>query len=99
MTDGWVASDATKNSLEDERPDWISLVSVAIAVSDIDSFDEEYDDIISEHTSRHGIPIQHPILKNKDLNRWCNEWERKTIRNGIISDLIKIECIYKIQLI
>jgi hypothetical protein len=99
MTEGWVASDATKNSLEDERPDWISLVSVAIAVSEIDSFDDEYNEVISEHTSRHDIPIQHPILKNKDLNRWCNEWERKTIRSDIISDLLKIEYIDTIQLI
>lgn len=43
---GWVASDATKYSLNSKRPDWVSLVSVAVVVDDIAQFNIEYKSII-----------------------------------------------------
>jgi hypothetical protein len=35
---GWVASDATKYKFHDQRPNWISLAAVAVAVDDIERF-------------------------------------------------------------
>lgn len=96
---GWVASDATKYSLKDQRPNWVSLVSVAIAVDDIVVFDQEYVDIVERKIDEYGINTQHPIIKNQDINRWGTDWERKNIREDIVVDLLSISAIKNIQIV
>lgn len=95
---GWVASDATEYSLQDRRPDWHSLVSVAISVHNIQDFNQEYSEIIEEKADVHGINIRYPIIKNEDLNRWCPDWDRKAIRRDIVTELLDISEIATIQI-
>ena len=97
--DGWVASDATKYSLKDQRPDWVSLVSVAVAVEDISEFNEGYTSIVGDKLDKFGLEIQHPIIKNEDLNRWGSDWQRKDMRREIVTDLLTIEAIDNIQVV
>jgi hypothetical protein len=97
--DGWVASDATKYSLKDQRPNWVSLVSVAVAVEDITAFNSAYASIVDDKLDKFGIEIQHPIIKNEDLNRWGSDWQRKDMRREIVTELLAIEPIDNIQVV
>jgi hypothetical protein len=99
LTGGWVASDATIYSLKDERPDWLSLVSVAIAVDDLVEFDEKYTEIIEEKSEEHNINCRHPIIKNSDINQWTSDWNRKEVREDIVTSLLQISNISNIQIV
>jgi len=99
LTGGWVASDATIYSLEDERPDWLSLVSVAIAVDDMVDFEEQYTDVIEQKSDEHGIKCRHPIIKNSDINQWTSDWNRKDVREDIVTSLLEIDSIANIQIV
>jgi len=98
-TDGWVASDATKYSLEDQRPDWVSLVSVAVAVEDLSEFNNSYESIVDGKVDEFGIEVQHPIIKNEDLNRWGSDWQRKEMRRDIVEELLTIRALDTIQVV
>lgn len=98
-TNGWVASDATKYSLEDQRPDWVSLVSVAVAVKDISEFNKSYQNIVEDKIDKFGIKSQHPIIKNEDLNRWGSDWQRKDMRRDVVTELLTIESLTTIQVV
>jgi len=96
---GWVASDATKYKFHDERPNWISLASVAIAVDDIAAFNESYFGIVEEKKSEFGIRTQHPVIKDEDITRWVVDWERAKARRDIVTDLLSIDTIRDIQFV
>lgn len=99
MSSGWIASDATSHSLTDERPDWLSLVSAAIAVEDIAQFNQQYHDIMEQKLAQHGIKSRYPVIKSEEIDRWCSDWERKSVRKDIITDLLHIDCIDTIQIV
>jgi hypothetical protein len=99
LAGGWVASDATIYSLEDERPDWLSLVSVAIAVDDMVEFEDKYTSIIETKLQDHGIQFRHPIIKNSDINQWTTDWERKEVRKDIGTSLLQIDNIDNLQIV
>lgn len=94
---GWVASDATKYKFHDQRPNWISLASVAISVDDIKQFNQEYFKIVQEKQSEYGIRTQHPLIKDGDITRWVTDWERAEARRDIVTELLSIDTIRDIQ--
>ncbi|MWV38762.1 hypothetical protein [Natrialba sp. INN-245] len=96
---GWVASDSTKYKFHDQRPNWISLASVAIAVDDICEFNSSYEAIIEDKKSEYGIRTQHPIIKDEDITRWVPDWERAEARRDIVTELLSIEYIRDIQFV
>lgn len=97
--DGWVASDATKYTFHDQRPNWISLAAVAVAVDDLQEFNEEYSDIVKEKSEQYGIHTQHPIIKDEDITRWVTDWERAEARRDIVTELLSIDTIREIQFV
>ncbi|QRY21734.1 hypothetical protein JT689_01630 (plasmid) [Halobacterium sp. GSL-19] len=97
--DGWVASDATKYKFHDQRPNWISLAAVAVAVDDIEEFNEEYFDIIKKKSEKYGIQTQHPIIKDEDITRWVTDWERSKARREIVTELFAIDTLREIQFV
>jgi len=99
LNGGWVASDATRYSLEDQRPDWVSLVSVAVGVKSISDFNDDYFDIVEDKLDAYDIPVQHPIIKNQDVNRWGKDWQRKEMRRDIVTELLTINSIDTMQII
>lgn len=96
---GWVASDATKYKFHDERPNWISLAAVAVAVDDIEQFNEEYFEIIERKSEEYGIQTQHPIIKDEDITRWVKDWERSEARRDIVTELFAIDTLREIQFV
>lgn len=98
-SDGWVASDATKYTFHDERPNWISLAAVAIAVDDINKYNKEYIKIVGKMCEMYGIETCHPLIKNEDVNRWVSDWERDQARRDIVTNLLQIETIREIQFV
>lgn len=96
---GWVASDSTKYEFHDQRPDWISLASVAISVDDINEFNSQYRQIIDAEKKRFGIRTHHPIIKDEDITRWVSDWERAEARREIVEKLLSIDCIRDIQFV
>ena len=97
--DGWVASDATKYKFHDERPNWISLAAVAVAVDDLEEFNDRYFEIIEEKTEKYGIETQHPIIKDSDITRWATDWDRAEARREIVTELLSIETIREVQFV
>lgn len=97
-SDGWVASDATKYSLEDKRPDWVSLVSVAVAVDDLSSFNEEYYEIVRSYMSDFGIKRRFPVIKSDDISRWAEDWLIKEVKRDLVEELLQIEHLDTIQI-
>lgn len=95
---GWVASDATINSLEGQRPDWVSLVSVAVAVSDIEEFDTQYATVLADKSSEYGVPIQYPVVKSEEINRWCSDWFLNDFRQDLVTQLLQIDVIENIEI-
>lgn len=98
-SDGWVASDATKYTFHDERPNWISLAAVAIAVDDVNEYNREYIEIVEGKCEEYGIETCHPLIKNEDVNRWVSDWERDEARRDIVTTLLQIETIREIQFV
>lgn len=93
-----MASDTTDYRFTDRRPDWVSLVSVAIAVDDIEEFNKEYKRIIADKSERYGIPLKDLVIKNQDVSKWVSEWKQEEARNDIITTLLQIDTISNIQL-
>lgn len=96
---GWVASDATKYKFHDQRPNWVSLAAVAVAVDDIGEFNSEYFGIVEEKSEEYGIHTQHPVIKDEDITRWVTDWERSDARQDIVSELLSIDTIREIQFV
>jgi len=96
---GWVASDATKYKFHDQRPNWISLAAVAVAVDDLDEFNQSYFDIVEEKSEQYGIKTQHPIIKDSDITRWVTDWERAKARRDIVTELLSIDTIREVQFV
>lgn len=96
---GWVASDATKYKFHDQRPNWISLAAVAVAVDDIAEFNREYFEIVESKMQKYDIRKQYPIIKDGDITRWVNDWNRSTARQEIVEELFTIDTIREVQFV
>lgn len=96
---GWVASDATKYKFHDQRPNWISLAAVAVAVDDIEEFNDRYFEIVEEKARKYGIKTEHPIIKDEDVTRWVTDWERADARQDIVTELLSIDTIREVQFV
>lgn len=90
---GVIAADATKNPFNDKFPNAISNVAVAIAVEDRDEFNAAYFEIISEKIDEYGFKVAHPIIKDKQINRYVPLWEQAEARRDIVCELLQIEAL------
>lgn len=75
------------------------MAAVAVAVDDIEKFNEEYFEIIKEKSTEYGIQTQHPLIKDEDITRWVTDWEREDARQDIVTELLSIETIREIQFV
>jgi len=99
MTDnGWVASDSLVVKFDSQRPGGASLLSVAVAVEDIDDFDSEYKDIISKAKDEYSIRVPFNIIKNKDINRWVADWEVEEAVVDVATALLDVPSVETIQI-
>jgi len=95
---GWVASDATTHSLKNLRPDWVSVVSVAVAVKDISEFNDSYSEIVSGYMKEHGIERKYPVFKSDDIGRWAADWEVENMIQEMTEELLQIDSLDTIQI-
>ncbi|MXR52050.1 hypothetical protein GRX03_10620 [Halovenus sp. WSH3] len=95
---GWVASDSLVVRFDSERPGGASLLSVAVAVKDIDDFDESYKEVISEKKEKYNIRVPFEVIKNKDINRWVADWRIDEARVDIATSLLDINSVETIQI-
>lgn len=93
-----MASDATKYSLKDRRPDWVSLVSVAVAVKDIKKFNSAYGKTVRQYMQDYDIRRRYPILKSDDIARWADDWVIEDVLRDMVEDLLRIETLDTIQI-
>jgi len=83
---------------DSQRPGGASLLSVALAVENIDLFDSKYKDIVSDKKSEYNIRVPFDIIKNKDINRWVADWVVEEARIDIATSLLDIESVETIQI-
>ena len=95
--EGVIGSDSTTNEFDEYIPDGINLVSVAVAVDDVDSFVDDYFEITSAKVDQYGMKVQSPILKDKFISRWVPDWQQQDARRDIVISLLGIESIDTIQ--
>lgn len=89
--EGIVASDATDNDFHDDHPNGFSIISVAIAVEDRDSFNQSYFEIVGRKISEYGMKIPTPIIKDKYINRYVPLWQQEEARKDIVLELLAID--------
>ena len=95
---GWVASDSLVVRFDSQRPGGASLLSVAVAVDDIDDFDEDYLEVMSEKREEYNLRIPFDVIKNKDINRWIADWKIEEARVDIATSLLDIPSVETIQI-
>ena len=93
-----IASDATKNSFEEDRPNGLSLVSVAVAVEDITGFEDKYFETVRGAVEEYNIKTQYPLIKDKYISRWVVDWKREAARREIVMTLLETDCLDTIQI-
>lgn len=98
MSEGMVASDSVVNRFHNKRPGGMSVVSVAVAVDDIEAFNAEYTTVVQEFAEQLGIQTPYPIVKNQDITRWLPNWAQESARRDIVEEILDIECIETIQI-
>jgi len=96
MGEGWVASDSTPNEFED-GPGGMSLVSVAVAVTDMESYEEAYFETIDEVLGERNLN-PHPVAKGSQFNRAMPDWLRKKARAELVEELLDIQHMETIQI-
>lgn len=98
MSEGMVASDSVVNRFHNKRPDGMSLVSVAVAVDDIEAYNAEYTAVVKEFADDLGIRTPYPIIKDQDITRWLPNWAQESARRDLVEELLEIEWIETIQI-
>lgn len=91
MTEGIIATDSTRNSFEDARPNGVNLVSVAVSVTDVAEFESRYFAIIAQALDEYGINSEHPLIKSEHISRYVVDWRRKEARRSLVSELLDID--------
>ncbi|UVE50620.1 hypothetical protein KU306_01595 [Haloferax larsenii] len=95
---GWVASDSLVVRFDSKRPGGASLLSVAVAVDDIDDFDNSYFELMDDMKDKYRIRTPSTVVKNKDINRWVADWKVEDARVDIATSLLDIPSVETIQI-
>lgn len=98
MSRGVVASDSVRNRFDDKKPDGVATVSVAVAVEDIEEFDESYEEVVGKFQSKHGVAAPHPIVKDQDITRWVPNWAQEAARRDLVNELLTLGSLETIQI-
>ncbi|WP_157969244.1 hypothetical protein [Haloplanus rubicundus] len=96
MSEGWVASDSTPNHFGEKQGE-TSLVSVSVAVDDVDSFQEDYFQAIREVVGQENLIHSFPILKGSQFNRAMPDSHRRSKREELVESLLSISSVETIQ--
>jgi len=95
MANGWVASDSTPNNFGDKQGE-TSLVSVAIAVEDMDEFETSYFEKVEQVLGDDNLnPF--PIVKGSQFNRTVADSHRKSKRGELVEELLSIPSVETIH--
>lgn len=98
MPEGMVASDSVVNRFHEKRPGGMSLVSVAVAVDDIEAYNAEYTAVVEEFATDLDIRTPYPMIKDQDITRWLPNWAQENARRDIVEGILDIDCIETIQI-
>lgn len=92
-----MASDSSTHTVKNSEYDPETLVSVAIAVDDLDDFNDQYHSIVSDGCSRHDVSPRRSVVKSYDLNEFAPEWEREAALRDIVENLLQIDTIANVH--
>jgi hypothetical protein len=98
MSRGVVASDSVINRFDSKKPDGVATVSVAVAVEDIDEFNQSYEEVVGKFQSEHGVTAPHPVVKDQDITRWVPNWAQEAARRELVNELLTLNSLETIQI-